>query len=109
MLIEKIKQTNFEAKVLASSIPVMVIFYAAWCNPCRLLAPSLEELALENTERVVFYSVDTDENPALIKKYGIRDLPAFLFFKNGKLELFEKGQKSKLKLQSLLDILLLSE
>jgi thioredoxin 1 len=109
MLIEKINQANFGEKVLASKIPVIVVFSAVWCNPCRLLAPSLEELALENTERVIFYSVDTDENPNLIKKYGIRDLPAFLFFKNGSLELFEKGQKSKLKLQSLLDISLLSE
>jgi len=109
MPLEKIKQANFEAKVLASKIPVMVVFYAPWSNLCRLMTPSLEALALENTERVVFYRVATDENPALIKKYGIRDLPAFLFFKNGNLELFEKGQKSKLKLQSLLDILLLSE
>lgn len=109
MSVEKINQANFEAKVLASKIPVVVDFSAAWCNPCRLMAPSLEELALENTDRIVFYKVDTDENPALIKKYKIMGIPSLLFFKKGKLELFENGQKSKAKIQNLIDRILLSE
>jgi len=109
MPIEKINQANFEEKVIASKILVLVDFYAEWCSPCRLMTPVFEELALENTERVVFYKVDTDENPNLIKKYGIIGIPALLFFKAGKLELFENDQKSKLKIQSLIDLFLLNE
>lgn len=108
MSVEKINQANFEAKVLASRIPVVVDFYAEWCNPCRLMAPNLEELALENMDRIVFYKVDTDENPNLIKKYKIMGIPSLLFFKNGKLELFENGQKSKTKIQNLIDTMLLN-
>lgn len=106
MPIEKINQANFEEKVIKSKIPVIVDFYAEWCNPCRAMAPILEDLAAENLDRIVFYKVDTDECPALTKKYGILGIPTLLFFKNGEMELAENGQKTKTKLQNIIETIL---
>ncbi len=74
---------TFEQQVLKSDKPVMVDFWAPWCGPCRAVAPVLEELAGEYTERVVVAKVNTDENPRYMTEYGIMAIPTMIFFKNG--------------------------
>lgn len=76
---------NFEAEVLNSDIPVMIDFWAVWCGPCRMIAPLVEELAVEYAGKVKIGKLDVDNNPETAVKYGVRSIPTLLFFKQGKL------------------------
>ncbi len=79
----EINEENFEEVVLKSDKPVLVDFWAAWCGPCRMVGPVVEEIAGEFAETAVVGKVDVDNNQALSIKYGIRSIPALLYFKNG--------------------------
>lgn len=74
---------NFEAEVLKSSEPVLVDFWAEWCQPCRILAPTIDELAGEFAGRVKVGKVDTDKNRDVSFKYGISAIPTVILFKGG--------------------------
>ena len=74
---------NFEAEVLKSDVPVLVDFWAEWCGPCRLLAPTIEKLAKDYQGRVKVGKVDTDSNRDISMKYGINAIPTVILFKNG--------------------------
>ncbi len=76
--------TTFEADVIGSDLPVLVDFWAPWCGPCRMVAPIVEELAEEYEGKVKFVKLNTDENPQVAGKYGIRSIPTLLVFKGGK-------------------------
>lgn len=79
----EINEENFEEVVLKSDKPVLVDFWAAWCGPCRMVGPVVEEIAGEFADTAVVGKVDVDANQALSIKYGIRSIPALLYFKNG--------------------------
>jgi thioredoxin 1 len=79
-----ISDADFEQNVLKSDKPVLVDFWAAWCGPCRMIAPFVEELAKEYGEKAVIAKMDTDANPATPTKYGIMGIPTLIFFKDGK-------------------------
>ncbi|MGL4909475.1 MAG: thioredoxin [Bacteroidales bacterium] len=81
----EITDANFEQKVLKSTKPVMVDFWAEWCGPCRAIAPIVDELATEYEGKAVVGKVDVDANDQIPVKYGIRNIPTVLFFKNGEL------------------------
>ncbi len=74
---------NFEAEVLQSDTPVLVDFWAEWCMPCRMLAPTVEELAQEYDGRVKVGKLDTDANREVSLKYGIQSIPTVILFKGG--------------------------
>ncbi|MBT8401050.1 MAG: thioredoxin [Rhodothermia bacterium] len=75
---------NFQEEVLNSGEPVLVDFWAAWCGPCRIIAPVIEELAGEFEGRAKIAKMDVDENPQIPMNLGIRSIPTLLFFKDGK-------------------------
>jgi thioredoxin 1 len=75
---------EFSDKVLRSPTPVVVDFWAAWCGPCRMIAPLLEELAPEYEGRLIIAKMNVDENPETPAQYGIRGIPTLIAFKDGK-------------------------
>ncbi|MDP2798348.1 MAG: thioredoxin [Deltaproteobacteria bacterium] len=81
----EVSDSSFETDILKSDKPVLVDFWAAWCGPCRAIAPVVKELAEEYADRLKVAKMNVDENPATPSKYGIRAIPTLLFFKDGKL------------------------
>jgi thioredoxin 1 len=80
----KITSANFEAEVLNSDIPVLVDFWAAWCGPCRMLAPAVAQIAAECEGKIKVGKVNVDEQPELAQRFGIMSIPTVLVFKDGK-------------------------
>jgi len=81
----QVNDSNFEEIVVKSDKPVLVDFWAEWCGPCRMIAPIIEELAKEFEGRAVVVKCDVDNSPGVAAKYGIRNIPTVLFFKDGKI------------------------
>lgn len=79
-----LEEKNFEQEVVKESLPVLVDFWAAWCVPCKMVAPTIEELTGEYAGRVKFGKVNVDENRDLSSRYGVRGIPSLLLFKGGK-------------------------
>ncbi|OLC57929.1 MAG: thioredoxin [Chloroflexi bacterium 13_1_40CM_4_68_4] len=78
-----ISDQNFEQEVLRSDRPVLVDFWAAWCGPCRMVAPVLEQIADERGEQLKIAKLDVDANPISAGRYGVRAIPTMILFKNG--------------------------
>ncbi len=80
-----ITDDSFQSEVVQSSIPVLVDFWAVWCGPCRMVAPIVDELAVEYEGRVKVGKVDVDSEQKIAADYGIRSIPTLLIFKDGEL------------------------
>ncbi len=96
-------EENFEQEVLQSDILVLVDFWAEWCGPCKMLGPTIEELAAQYKGRVKVGKVNVDENQALAQKYGIQGIPTLILFSDGAIKEQKVGVQSKDALQGLID------
>jgi thioredoxin 1 len=79
----EVNDGNFDELVVKSDKPVIVDFWAEWCGPCRMIAPFIEEISDEYSGKAVVVKCDVDSSPNVASKYGIRNIPTVLFFKNG--------------------------
>ncbi len=84
MALIHVADADFEEKVVKSSLPVLVDFWASWCGPCRMLAPVLEEVAKKFEGKVTVAKVDVDQNPEAAGKFGVMSIPTLILFKNGR-------------------------
>ncbi|MGH9355446.1 MAG: thioredoxin [Terriglobia bacterium] len=91
----EITETNFEEQVLKSAKPVLLDFWAPWCAPCRMIAPTVEAVAGEYAERAVVGKVNVDDNQGIASRYNIRGIPTLLLFKGGQVQEQVVGATSK--------------
>lgn len=102
----EVTDNNFEQVVIQSDKPVIVDFWAEWCGPCRMVGPIIEELSHEYEGRAIMTKCDVDSNPETPGKFGIRNIPTILFFKNGQVVDKQVGAVPKSVLAKKLDALL---
>ena len=98
-----ISDESFEEEVLQSERPVLIDYWAEWCGPCKMIAPVLDEIATEYSDRLKVVKLNIDDNPQTPPKYGIRGIPTLMVFKNGQVEATKVGAVSKAQLTTFLD------
>jgi thioredoxin 1 len=98
-----VTSADFETEVLRSSEPVLVDFWAAWCPPCRMIAPAVEALADEYAGRAKVAKLDVDESPDVAERYGIQSIPTLLVFKDGSVVDQRIGAVPKSEMARMLD------
>lgn len=94
---------NFDESVIKSSVPVLVDFWAEWCGPCRMIAPTVEALASDYSGRATVGKLNVDDNPNTAMQFNVRSIPTLLIFKNGEVVEQIVGLTDKARLQGLLD------
>ncbi|MGI8695432.1 MAG: thioredoxin [Mycobacteriales bacterium] len=90
-----VTDASFEADVLNSDKPVLVDFWAEWCTPCKMVAPVLEEIAAENSEKLALVKLNIDENPQVARDYQVMSIPTMAVFSGGKVVKSIVGAKPK--------------
>ena len=100
---KELNETNFSEEVLSCNIPVLVDFWAAWCGPCKKLAPVIQQIESETAGRVKVCKVNIDEQPQLAAEYGIVSIPTLIVFENGKVKCMDVGYMDKKEILQMLD------
>ncbi|MBD0372723.1 MAG: thioredoxin [Pyrinomonadaceae bacterium] len=101
--VNEVSDSSFEKDVLQSDQPVLVDFWAAWCAPCRMLAPTVEAVAEKYAGNARVVKLNVDENPAISQRYGIKGIPTLILFKGGKEEERVVGATSKEAISRMID------
>ncbi|MGY2986246.1 thioredoxin 1 [Bradyrhizobium sp. USDA 4508] len=91
----KVDINNFQSEVLESAAPVVVDFWAEWCDPCKMIAASLEEISVEMEGKIKVAKLNVDESPELAVQLGVRSIPTLAIFKDGEVADFSVGAKPK--------------
>ncbi len=82
-IVIELNDSNFDDEVVKSDLPVLVDFWAEWCGPCKMIAPSVEKISEEYSDKLKVGKLDVDSNPNISSTFGIRSIPTLLIFKNG--------------------------
>ena len=101
--IAHVTDDQFEDKVLKSSDPVLVDFWAEWCGPCKMIAPILDDLAASYHGKLKFAKINVDHNQKVPRTYGVRGIPTLMIFKDGKVQATQIGAVSKTQLAQIID------
>jgi len=101
--IKELSDGNFSSEVLQSGTPVLVDFWAPWCGPCRLIAPVVEELAVENAGKLVVGKINIDDSPTTAASFGVSSIPTLMIFKKGDVVERFVGVQPKNRLQEAID------
>jgi thioredoxin 1 len=102
----EVNDGNFDEIVIKSDKPVLVDFWAEWCGPCRMITPIIEEMSHEYSGKALIVKCDVDNSPGVAAKYGIRNIPTILFFKDGKIADKQVGAVPKKSFVTKLDALI---
>ena len=98
-----VSDSTFEEQVLNSGKPVLVDYWAAWCGPCKMIAPILDEIADEYADRLTIAKINIDDNQQTPQKYAVRGIPTLMIFKNGEIAGTKVGAMSKSQLSAFID------
>src|SRR4029453_2455894 len=101
--VTEVSDSSFEKDVLKSDQPVLVDFWAAWCAPCRMLAPTVEAVAEKDPGKSRVIKLNVDDNPSVSQRFGIKGIPTLILFKNGKEEERVVGATSKEAISRMID------
>ena len=99
---EVVSSSDFQSEVLDAQGPVLVDFFATWCGPCKMLAPTLDEVAAETAGKAAVYKLDIDQSPDIAQKYGVMSVPTLMVFENGQVKNQAVGVQPKQNILSMI-------
>lgn len=103
MALQSVSDSNFDSEVLQSDMPILVDFWATWCQPCQRLNPVLEEISSDYVNKLKILKMNVEENTAIPSKYSVLGIPTLIIFKGGKVAASKAGYMTKTQLAAFID------